>query len=275
MSVLAIGNFDGLHLGHQVLLKKAADLAQSLGMESVAFTFTPHPRSAPRLMSDEAKEAGIKSLGIDRVVLQKFTPEFAALTPQQFMEQILIRDLGAEHIFVGPDFAFGCKASGSVETLKAESKFKTHVVEPVMVDGELCSSSAIRSAIKSGNLEKAASFLAKPFQLTGLVVHGSNRGHQLGFPTANLKVEQEVLPPCGVYEVRWGQVCGVTNIGHRPTFGADTQTFVETHFLDFSADLYGKHIEIELLGFIRPEMKFDSVQALKNQIIQDIATISH
>ncbi len=274
MSVVAIGNFDGLHLGHQVLLKKAADLAQNLGVESVAFTFTPHPRNAPRLMSDQFKKQGILRLGIDRVVFQEFTPEFAARTPQEFMDQILVRDLRAEHVFVGPDFAFGFKASGNIDTLKAESKIKAHIIEPVMVDGELCSSSAIREAIKNGDLVKASQFLGRPFSLTGIVTHGSKRGHQLGFPTANLAVEQEVLPPCGVYEVRWGSVKGVTNIGHRPTFGGDAQTFVETHFLDFAEDIYGKHIEIELLSFIRPEMKFESAEALKNQIHQDIATIS-
>jgi riboflavin kinase/FMN adenylyltransferase len=273
LSVVAIGNFDGLHFGHQVLLKKAADLAQDLGLESVAFTFTPHPRKAPRLMSDTSKEQGILKLGIDRVVFQEFRPEFSALSPEGFIEQILVRDLKAQHVVIGPEFAFGRGASGTIAMLQADKRFKTHVVEPVMSEGELCSSSAIREAIKIGDLAKAARLLGRAYSLTGIVTHGSKRGHQLGFPTANLKVEQEVLPPCGVYEVRWGQVKGVTNIGHRPTFGGDEATFVETHFLDLDQDLYGQYLEIELLRFIRPERKFDSVRALKEQIKQDITTI--
>ncbi|MEI6805046.1 MAG: bifunctional riboflavin kinase/FAD synthetase [Myxococcaceae bacterium] len=269
--MVAIGNFDGLHLGHQALLQKTIQIAKKSGQSSIAYTFTPHPRKAPRLMSDAQKAQSMRDLGIDRVVFQEFTPEFSALSPADFIKQILINQLQISYLVVGPNFAFGTRASGDIAMLRADRRFETHVVEPVMISGEICSSSLIREAILSGNLDKAKAFLGRSYSLTGEVVKGAGRGQQLGFPTANLQVEQEIIPPLGVY-VTHAKTSGrgATNIGRQPTFGASNPVHVETHFLDFKGSLYGQEIEIFFERKIRDEKKFDSAEALKKQIRQDL-----
>lgn len=260
--MIAIGNFDGLHLGHQALLKLP---------NTIVYTFTPHPRRAPRLMSDAQKAKALRDFGVKQVIFQEFTLEFAALSPEDFIQKILIEQLNATDIVVGPDFAFGTEASGDVKTLQRDTRFKTHIIEPVRILGEICSSSLIREAISKGDLERAKAFLGHDYSLTGTVVRGAGRGKQIGFPTANLEVEQEVLPPFGVYAVyskSLGQ--GVTNIGKQPTFGSENPLRVETHFLDFNGSLYGEEIEIFFKHKIRDEKKFDSVEDLKRQIREDL-----
>lgn len=271
MSVVAIGNFDGLHLGHQTLLQKTVQLAESLAETSVAYTFTPHPRKSLRLMSDAQKAAGIRALGITQVIFQAFTPEFAALTPSQFIVQVLVQQLKASQVVIGPDFTFGSGAQGNAATLQQDSRFVTKIVDPVWVDGELCSSSLIRQVVMQGDLEKAKRLLGQPFSLSGKVVKGSGRGRQLGIPTANLSAEQEVLPPLGVYAAYANHLGkAVVNIGRRPTFNSQDTVHVEAYFLDFQGDLYDQEIEIFLERKIRDEKKFDSIEELKEQIKCDI-----
>lgn len=271
MSVVAIGNFDGLHLGHQALLQKAIQVAKSSNQPSIAFTFTPHPRKAPRLMSDIQKAKALQDVGIEQVVFQEFTPEFAALSPEEFIEKVLINQLQVTDLVIGPDFAFGSNASGDIKTLQKDKRFKTHIVEPVLISGEICSSSLIREAILRGDLDKAKALLGRPYSLTGRVVRGAGRGAQIGFPTANLEVEQEVLPPLGVYATYSKTLGkGATNIGCQPTFGSGNPVHVETHFVNFSGSLYGQEIEVFLERKIRAEEKFDSVDALRQQIQQDL-----
>ena len=271
MSVIAIGNFDGLHLGHQALLQKTIQIAKKSGQSSIAYTFTPHPRKALRLMSDAQKAQGMHDLGIDRVVFEEFTPEFAALSPADFIDQILLQQLQVSHLVVGPNFAFGTKASGNTAMLRVDKRFETHLVDPVLISGEICSSSLIREAILWGNLDKARAFLGRPYSLTGKVVKGAGRGQQLGFPTDNLEVQQEIIPPLGVY-FTYSKILGrgATNIGKQPTFGATNPVHIETHFLNFSGSLSGQEIEIFFERKIRDEKKFDSVEALKEQIRQDL-----
>lgn len=271
MSVVSIGNFDGLHLGHQALLQKTIQLAQSSGQPSIVFTLTPHPRKAARLMSDAQKAKALQDFGIKQVIFQEFTPEFASLIPEEFIEKVLIQQLGVTDLVIGPDFAFGSNASGDIKTLQKNTRFKTHIVQPVLISGEICSSSLIREAILRGDLDKAKALLGRPYSLTGTVVKGAGRGAQIGFPTANLEVEQEVLPPIGVYATyseKLGK--GATNIGRQPTFGSENPVHVETHFVNFSGSLYGQEIEIFFDHKIRDEQKFNSVDALKQQIQKDL-----
>ncbi len=274
MSVIAIGNFDGLHLGHQALLQKTLEIAKKSGQPSIAYTFTPHPRKAPRLMSDAQKAQSLQDFGVQQVIFQEFTPQFAALSPVDFIEQVLIDQLHASHVIVGPNFAFGANASGKINLLQKDTRFKTHVVEPVWVSKQLCSSSLVREAVLKGDLDQAKALLGRPYSLTGKVVRGAGRGKQIGFPTANLEVEQEVLPPLGVYATYSKELGkGATNIGRQPTFGSANPVHVETHFLNFSGSLYGQEIEIFFERKIRDEKKFNTVDELKKQIQNDLQSL--
>lgn len=274
MSVVAIGNFDGLHLGHQALLKKTIEIARQIAEPSVVYTFIPHPRKAPRLMSDAQKKTGILKLGIEQVVFQEFTTEFASMTPEAFIQNVLVEQLGATHVVVGPDFAFGAKAGGDILTLKASGKVHVDIVAPVWAEGILVSSSAIRQAIGEGDLARARRLMGRPYALTGVVTKGAGRGKILGFPTANLSVFQEVLPPLGVYATHVeGIGRGATNIGRRPTFDVDGQVTVETYFLDFDGDLYGQELELVFDAKIRAEKKFSSPKELAEQISRDVEVV--
>lgn len=222
-------------------------------------------------MSDAQKAEVLKVFGINEVIFQAFTPEFASLMPTDFIRKILIDQLHATHVVVGSNFAFGAKASGSVEMLQVDTRFVAHVVKPVWISGEVCSSSLIREAIKQGDLDRAKTLLGRPYSLTGKIIKGAGRGKLLGFPTANLEVEQEVVPPLGVYAT-YSKVLGkgATNIGRQPTFGATNPVHIETHFLNYNGSLYGQEVEIFFERKIRDEKKFGSVEALKEQIRQDL-----
>lgn len=226
-------------------------------------------------MSDAQKESALKALGVSQVIFEPFTADFKQLTPQEFVNQVLIKRFKASHVFMGPNFRFGHKAQGTVKDLQADKRFETHVIDSVQVDGELCSSSLIRGAIQAGDLSKAEKLLGRPYVLTGKVVKGANRGKQLGFPTANLEVEQEVLPPLGVYATYVDNIGqGVTNIGRRPTFDKSDAIHVETYFPDWKGDLYGKHLELVLQYRIRGEKAFESIEALKEQIQKDVLQVT-
>ena len=281
---LAIGVFDGVHLGHQRVITQARNAAQQATGISVALTFDPHPirvlrpDQAPVLLTSTAhKLALIQQLGVDAVVLINFDNAFATIPAENFIEQIAF----CRHVCVGTRFHFGHNRTGGsalLEKLAPRYGFTVTEIKPVLTpDGEMISSTAIRQHVLTGNLDRAAGMLGRPFSILGTVEKGDGVGRQLGFPTANLNSHHEAFPPDGVYATRVivaGQTfTGVINLGRRPTFaGRSHQRVLEVHILDFDRDIYGQEIEIIFNRKLRDEQKFDSVAALQKQIAADIAT---
>ena len=282
-SFVAIGNFDGLHLGHQALIQKTIEKAKEKGALSAVYTFSPHPKQAALLMTREQKIKGLEKLGVQAVVIEPFTEQFAKISPEDFLKKVLLNGLGVSGVAVGANFKFGHQAKGDLALLKAlEAKgVEVLVVDAVKVGDEVCSSTLIRQKIFSGKVEEAAKLLGRLYLLEGIVVHGQGRGAGIGFPTANLLTKQEVLPGKGVYVTRvsGGEIpkkfLAVTNVGSRPTFDNDGVLSIETHLLDFSGDLYGQNLEISFVKKIRDEKKFNSVDELKAQIREDVETARH
>ncbi len=279
---IAIGNFDGMHLGHQALLKKLTDTAQALNLTSAVMTFEPHPRefftpeSAPaRLCSIREKLEHFADSGVERVYVCRFNRRFAKVTAAEFMQTILRDALNAQAILVGEDFRFGAMRSGSIIDF-VEAKF--NLISLPQVDLAIndvmptrVSSTRVRTALASGNLQEAALLLGRPYSMSGKVVHGAKRGRQLGFPTANVHMRHERPALTGVYAVKLDGLDGVANLGVRPTIEGVKKLSLEVHVIDFNGDLYGKHVHVEFLHKIRDEMKFDSLDALKAQIALDKA----
>jgi riboflavin kinase/FMN adenylyltransferase len=283
-TAVAIGNFDGLHLGHQKVLQPIRDSLQ--GVRTV-LTFHPHPqevltRRPQLLLTPPAEKLDLLAqMGFEQVVLLPFTPAFACQPPQEFIRTVLEQGLRVRHLSVGWDFCFGHRRSGNAQTLQAwgsERCIPVEVIPEAKLNGERVSSSRIRAALATGEVSTAEALLGRPYRLTGEVVQGDQRGRQLGFPTANLRLPPEkFLPRDGVYSV-WVDVPaaaaalpGVMNIGHRPTF-AGLQHTVEVHLLDWTGDLYGQEVRVALRGFIRPERRFPTVADLIQQIQQDCQT---
>ena len=280
--VVALGNFDGVHRGHQVLLARAREQAASLGAPVVAFTFEPHPRgffvpdTGPfRLTLLPAKTRLLAGHGVQAVLAQRFDGSFAALPAASFIEDVLRKGLGARHVVCGYDFTFGARRSGNVEMLRAEGKahgFGVTVLDPVTHEGEIYSSTRIREALRHGWARDAAGLLGHDWEIEGTVELGDQRGRTIGFPTANVALGEHLRPRFGVYAVRalvdgvWRN--GVANLGKRPTFGKLQENF-EVHLFDFTGDLYGKVLRVALVDFIRAEMKFAGLDALKAQIAAD------
>jgi riboflavin kinase/FMN adenylyltransferase len=284
--VLTLGNFDGLHRGHQAIVERARAAAVARGGRVVALTFHPHPlavlapeRAAPMIQSLHDRLAGLRELGVDVVVAQRFTRTFASLAPEEFVERFLLGSLGLLHVVVGYNVTFGRGRAGTADTLAALGArlgFEVETVGPVTVDGVAVSSSAIRKALGAGDVERAAALLGRTHRLRGRVVAGERRGRTLGFPTANLHVPARVLVPAhGVYAVR-AHLSGaapqpaVLNIGVRPTFGEARRT-IEAHLLDWDGDCYGRWLEIELVARLRGEQRFDGPEALRAAIAADVA----
>jgi riboflavin kinase/FMN adenylyltransferase len=286
-SVLAIGNFDGIHLGHQAILRSAVARAQAIHAVSTALTFDPSPRkvlrpeSAPLRVSTNAQRMKwFNALGLDAAVVLPFTLELARLSPEEFVEQILVRDLQVKTVLVGEDFHFGHKQAGNVKLLKElgiRNGFDVVIIPPVQYRGEIVSSTIIRRELAEGDVSHAARLLGRPFALTGGVVSGTGTGRKFTFPTLNLAVEQELLPARGVYITRTlfeGENCSrrsVTNIGLRPTFNGSALS-VETHLLDFEGTVMAKRIEVRFWKRLREEKKFGGAEELRSQITRDIAT---
>ncbi len=280
--VLTIGNFDGVHLGHQRILKSVVERARSLEGTAVVMTFDPHParvlapeRAPSRLTTDEQRLALLESAGVDFVLVVAFKPEFSQLSPRSFVEDLIHRQLGANVVCIGANFRFGHGQAGDARFLAAlgkEFRFEVQVVDPVVVDGVVASSSAVRSRVSEGDVRAAARLLGRLFSLTGAVRKGEGRGRQLGFPTLNFSPEQECLPAHGVYvtETRMaGEFCeSVTNVGVRPTFDG-TALVVESHLLT-SPDTEAVRLEVRFLERLREERKFPSLRALQSQIAQDV-----
>ncbi len=284
-AAVAIGNFDGVHLGHRVLLSAAAEIAEKQGSSSGVLTFEPHPREffqpggEPfRLTLLPEKQRLMGALGLRHLVALPFDAALASLTAEQFINDILVRDLGVGHVIVGDDFAFGKGRGGTAETLRnAADKglFDLTVISPVCCgEAEVYSSSRIRALLKEGNFAQAAELLGRPWEIEAEVVHGDKRGRQIGFPTANQRVARYLRPPFGVYAVRVlieGEAeyrAGAANFGVRPMFRIEEPIF-ETYIFDFSGDIYGKTMRVQPVAHLRPEMAFEGLDALKERIKQD------
>jgi riboflavin kinase/FMN adenylyltransferase len=285
-SVLAIGNFDGIHLGHQAILRATVERAQTLNAVSTALTFDPSPRKVlrpesapPRISTNAQRMEWFNAVGLEAVVVLPFTLDLARLSPEEFVEQILVRDLHVKAVLVGEDFRFGHKQAGDVKLLAelgAKLGFDVVIVPPVVHRGEVVSSTIIRREVAEGDVAHAARLLGRPFALTGEVVSGTGTGGRFTFPTLNLAVDQELLPAKGVYITRTrleGETRShrsVTNIGMRPTFNG-TALSVETHLLDTKLKVSPKRIEVRFWKRLREEKKFSSPEELRTQIARDIA----
>jgi riboflavin kinase / FMN adenylyltransferase len=265
---IAVGEFDGVHLGHREVIA---------GNDTV-LTFEPHPlqvvrpEAAPKLLTSlEAKAELIETLGVQELVVIPFDDGFAHQSPREFIDDILVSRLAATHVSVGENFRFGHRASGDPAMLQAEPHFETRVVPLVEVDGEVVSSSHIRGLILAGEVEHASRFLGAPFQLRGEVVTGDRRGRELGFPTANLVPDEAlVCPGHGVYVALADGDCAAVNVGVRPTFGTGRAVLVEAFVLDREIDLYGKVLKVDFLARLRGERRFETVDALVEQMHKDV-----
>jgi riboflavin kinase/FMN adenylyltransferase len=270
---VAVGTFDGVHLGHREVIAGA----------DTVLTFEPHPTAvvqpdaAPRLLTDPGRKAQlIASLGAQELVVIPFDRDFAARSAQQFVDDVLVASLGATHVAVGENFRFGHKAQGDAELLRADERFQTRIVELLEVDGEVVSSSHIRGLVLGGAVEYADKLLGAPFTVAGEVAHGDKRGRTLGFPTANLvPVEGYVVPGHGVYACRARTADGAvhvaaTNVGVRPMFVTGRGELIEAFLVDFDGDIYGTPLRVEFLTRLRGEKRFESVEALVEQMGRDV-----
>lgn len=282
-TVLTLGVFDGLHLGHQAIMAKVVERAAAIGAMATAVTFDPHPRavlhpeSAPPLLQTlDQRLANFKVLGIEQVIVVKFTRQFASQPAEDFLRDVVHDRLHAREVYLGKGFAFGKGRSGNIELLRnmsAELGFTADEVHEVQIRGMRVSSSRIRELLAEGRVNLARRMLGRPYGVEGVVVQGDRRGHTVGFPTANLKARNRVIPKFGVYATatliggKWRR--SITNIGVRPTFGNDVEASVETYVLDFEGDLYGNALRVRFLHRIRDERKFSGIEELKAQIIRD------
>ena len=284
--VIVLGNFDGVHLGHQELLKLARKIAAEKKLSLMVFTFYPQGQELfscdfAYLATQEKKLEMFEQMGVDEVLSIPFDENIAKVTPEDFAYIFLRQKLNAKEVVVGFNYTFGYKGSGKANDLKkwlAEDEIKVNIVPEHMVDGETVSSSLIRQALLNGEIKKANKMLGYPYSLKGEVVKGRQVGRTIGIPTANIAVwEQKVLPHKGVYaslvHYNGKKYLGVLNIGKRPTVNNGSDTTVEVHILDFNADIYGEILEVELFDFLRDESKFEGLESLKNQINSDMQKV--
>jgi riboflavin kinase / FMN adenylyltransferase len=282
--VLTIGNFDGVHKGHLSLFDKVKERAGLIGGQSALMTFEPHPlkvmkpgNGPPLITPTSQKLELISETGIEVIFCLPFTVQFATVSARDFVQKILIEKIGIKELVVGYDYSFGHRREGNIQLLQEMGKemgFTVHVLGPIRVDGTLVSSTSIRTLVLDGRVQEASKLLGRDYEISGTVIQGKNRGGRLlGFPTANLKVADELTPKSGVYAVkvlfRDQNFRGVTNIGYNPTFGNGTLS-IETHLLDFSGDLLGESIRVKFIGRIRDEKTFQTVEDLSRQISMDI-----
>ena len=283
--IATIGNFDGMHRGHQAIMQRLKSLAQSHNARCCVITFEPMPQEvfstedAPtRLHGTRDRILNFESLGIDQCLLLAFNDEFCALSATEFIEDVLLKNLNLHTLIVGDDFRFGNQRKGDFNTLKeagVKHGFEVEDTPTVLHDGERISSTWVRNALKERDLEKAQALLGRPYQISGRVIHGEKVGRQLGFPTANIALKKQQPPLSGVFAVTahcdkskksWN---GVANLGKRPTVNGLT-LLLEVHMLDVAEELYGEHLRIEFVHFIRGEIKFASLDELKAQIGRDV-----
>jgi riboflavin kinase / FMN adenylyltransferase len=271
---IAIGNFDGMHLGHQALLRQLIAFTQTYKITPAVMTFEPHPReffmpqNAPaRLASMREKLEYFAECGVQHVYVQRFNQAFAAQSPAAFM-QVLREWLNVNVVMVGEDFCFGAKRAGSVQTL-IEHGFNVIPLPEVELHGERVSSTLVRDALAAGDLVKAQTLLGRPYSISGKVVHGAKLGRQLGFPTANVHMRHERPALTGVYAVKLNNLPAVANLGNRPTLEGIPKLKLEVHVFDFNGDLYDQHVHVQFFHKLRDEQKFAGLDALKAQIALD------
>jgi riboflavin kinase/FMN adenylyltransferase len=284
--IVALGNFDGFHLGHQAVVGRAIARARAEGRPALVATFDPHPvrhfkpGAAPfRLTTLDQRQRLFAAAGADAMIVFDFDAALAALDARAFVEQRLIGGIGLGGAVTGEDFTFGKARSGNIDVLSAfgaQHGFSVEAVAPVTLDGEPVSSSRIRAALVGGDPRGAARLLTRPFTIEGEVTHGAKLGRTIGFPTANLDLGSYLRPAYGIYAVRGrladGRILdGAANLGVRPSFDPPKE-LLEPHFFDFSGDLYGQTIAVELIDFLRPEAKYDTLDALTAQIAVDCDT---
>lgn len=288
--VLTIGTFDGVHLGHQKIINQLNEEAEKIGGESVLFTFYPHPRMVLypdshglKLIQTQAEKVDkLRRMGLQNTIVYPFTLEFSRLSALEFVRDFLVNELNVKKLVIGYDHQFGKNREGSIQFLLDVCEtydFEVIEIAAQEIDEVNVSSTKIRNAIKSGDIETANSFLGEPFQLQGVVVKGQSLGRELGFPTANIDLQSDLklIPAAGVYAVKVDVdgvfYDGMMNLGNRPTIDDETTTNIEVHLFDFSGDLYGKMLTVQLLSRFRDVIKFDSVEALKTQLAKDETTI--
>jgi riboflavin kinase / FMN adenylyltransferase len=287
-SVVAIGNFDGVHLGHRSVIATAMDRARAAHRPAAVLTFEPHPRSffephlpSFRLSSEAAKLRLLAATGLDGAILLTFDAALAGLTAEEFVERILVERLAITGAVIGFNFHFGKERRGSPDFLAAQGAhhgFAVDVVPPFMLNGLRVSSGAVRNALARGDAAEASELLGYPWFVTGQVVHGDKRGRTLGYPTANLRLDPDCALRHGVYAVRVAvggeRYDGVANFGRRPMFDSGA-VLLEVFLFDFSGDLYGAALDVAFVGWIRPEMNFDSVEDLVRRMDQDTSQARH
>ena len=294
-TVLTIGNFDGVHLGHAALLARVREVAATSGSLASLLSFEPHPReffkralvptetSPVRLIPLKEKLLRLKQADIEFVCLARFNAAFAALSAQAFVDSVLVKTLRVKHLILGEDFRFGHNREGNIEFLReagARQGFSLESINAVIIDGERVSSSLVRQTLADGNLEKAAKLLGCPYYMRGHVVHGYHRGREFGFATANIPVKQRTLPLQGVFAVdvsvdgKGAPLHGIANLGFRPSIATESRPpllpLLEVHLFDFSGDLYGAQLTVRFLHKVRDEIHFPNFDALKAQIARDV-----
>jgi len=278
--VLAIGNFDGVHLGHQALLKRLIAAAQSRQLKSTVMTFEPHPREfftptqAPtRLTSLREKLELFAEVGVEQVYVCQFNSRFAKITAEAFMQTIMRDSLDAQSVLVGQDFRFGAGRKGTVADFETAG-FNLINLPNVEHDGQRVSSTAVREALTNGNLDKAATLLGRLYSISGKVVHGDKLGRKLGYPTANVHIRHDRPPLLGIYAVKLeglpdGELPGVASLGVRPTLKDNGKPILEVHLFDFNREIYGTHVRVKFLHKIRDEIKFADLETLKRWMVTD------
>lgn len=293
-SAVTIGKFDGIHRGHRVLLDRVLS-KKAEGLSATVFTFDKSPaelfsgKLVPSLTTMEEKIRIFEHLGIDNLIIYPLNKESAAISPEEYVSNILCKQMRMRYIAAGEDLSFAHMGKGNAELLRSMSSggqdcpdnsnsmydYETEIISKIKIDGDEVSSSLIRGIISSGDMKRAAKLIGVPYAVSGVVAHGRKLGRKMGFPTVNIEVsERKLMPPFGVYfaevSIEGRHFNGITNIGCKPTVTDSKTVFAETNILDFNEDVYGKLITVKLLEFSRPEQKFSSVEELKNQIDKDI-----
>ncbi len=290
--VLTIGNFDGLHVGHRAIMRTVVARARDLGGEAVVYTFEPHPRKVlrpdrpPQLLTTlDQKIELLEEMGIDIAIFEPFDREFAAMEPSTFVSEYIHRRIRPMEVFVGYDFRFGRDREGSMRLLTEMGPrlgFSVTIVPEVTIDGRDVNSTRIRELLSEGDVRETQRLLGRPFCTRGIIVEGQRRGRTLGFPTANISPQNEVLPGAGVYAgwarfvddgdpARGVEIPSVMNVGRRPTFNDDMSFVAEAHLIDFEGDVYGRRIDLTFERRLRAERKFAGPEELKVQIAKDVA----
>lgn len=274
---LTIGNFDGVHIGHQALIKKLIAESKKRNLTPSVMTFEPHPKeffiseNAPsRLTTLREKLEFFLDYGIEKVFVCAFNQKFSNISSEAFMGQILKEQLKVQLLIVGDDFRFGSKRQAGIEDLK-KNAFELFEIPEIDVNGKRVSSTRIREGLKEGRIQEVNQFLGRPYTISGKVVEGDKRGRQMGFPTANIHMKHLRPALTGVYAVKLGNRNGVANLGVRPTIAGTPKLLLEVHLLNFNEDIYGQHVQVTFLEKIRDEMKFENIDALIEQIKKDVA----